>query len=82
MNEKLEDRICILCDQNVVESEYHYIYHCPFYREIRNDTLGFHKLSNLISEKQASVILMNTQTRNLIRFLCAAGEKRSKEIFV
>ncbi len=81
MGEKLEDRICVFCNLNMVESEYHYIYHCPFYREIRMNTLGFHKLSNLISEKQASVIIMNNQTRNLIRFLCAAGDKRNKAIF-
>ncbi len=32
----LEDRICKMCDSLVVEDEYHFIFHCSLYNNIRD----------------------------------------------
>ena len=34
-----ENRICKLCNGNMIESEYHFMLSCPFYRNIRNKYL-------------------------------------------
>ncbi len=35
----LEDRICKMCDSLVVEDEYHFIFHCSLYNNIRDQFL-------------------------------------------
>ncbi len=35
----LEDRICKMCDSLVVEDEFHFIFHCSLYNNIRNQFL-------------------------------------------
>ncbi len=35
----LEDRICKMCDSLVVEDEYHFIFHCSLYTNIRDPFL-------------------------------------------
>ncbi len=35
----LEDRICKICDSLVVEDEYHFIFHCSLYNNIRGQFL-------------------------------------------
>ncbi len=35
MEEK--DRICLLCDHNIIESEYHVVMSCPVYNELRGE---------------------------------------------
>ncbi len=38
-NISLEDRICKICDNLVVEDEYHFIFHCSLYKNIRDPFL-------------------------------------------
>ena len=33
----IEYRYCLFCDDNLIESEYHFILHCTFYNELRFD---------------------------------------------
>ncbi len=35
----LEDRICKMCDRLVVEDEYHFIFHCSLFNNIRDQFL-------------------------------------------
>ncbi len=35
----LEDRICKMCESLVVEDEYHFIFHCSLYNNIRDQFL-------------------------------------------
>ncbi len=35
----LEDRMCKMCDSLVVEDEYHFIFHCSLYNNIRDQFL-------------------------------------------
>ena len=46
---KREDRLCKMCNENVIENETHYFFHCSKYNEIRKDfeTNMHTELSNL-----------------------------------
>jgi hypothetical protein len=35
VNMPRENRLCIFCNMNVVENEYHFVLACPLYRDIR-----------------------------------------------
>ncbi len=45
-NIPLEDIICKMCDSLVVEDEYHFIFHCSLYKNIRDPFL--HHVDNTI----------------------------------
>ncbi len=45
-NIPLEDRICKMCDSLAVEDEYHFIFHCSLYKNIRDPFL--HHVGNTI----------------------------------
>ncbi len=61
----LEDRICKMCDSLVVEDEYHFIFHCSLYNNIRdqfiqhvgniilniNETNGIDKIKMFMSKR-------------------------------
>ena len=36
-NTKAEDRLCTVCDLSKIENEFHLLYHCPFYDDLRNE---------------------------------------------
>ncbi len=36
-----QDRVGILCDHNIIESEYHVIISCPVYNELRGELFNY-----------------------------------------
>ena len=44
--ESLEDRICIFCDNNEIETEKHFLLHCPSYKYKRNELFGKLEICN------------------------------------
>ena len=57
------NRICKLCNQQVIESEFHFLLSCPLYRNIRNKYVRFtswptlRKFISLMSCEKKSVII-------------------------
>lgn len=59
-----EERICRLCNMNLVESEYHFLLVCPLYRELRRTCLPqyycswptIQKFSQLLKTKQTTLL--------------------------
>jgi exonuclease III len=59
-----EERICRLCNMNLVESEYHFLLVCPLYRELRRICLpqyycswpNIQKFSQLLKTKQTTLL--------------------------
>ena len=39
IEEKVEDRLCRMYNQNQIENEIHFLFHCPLYNDIRLDVL-------------------------------------------
>ena len=61
-NERRENRICKMCNMNVIESEFHFIIFCPKSRSIRLKCFGSIAWTTL--EKFKS--LMSTKRKNLV----------------
>ena len=40
LGERIEDRLCRICDQNQIENEIHFMFHCSLYNEIRHTVLS------------------------------------------
>ena len=74
------DRKCKLCNQNTVESEYHFMLCCPLYRDLRQ-TFGIniqfptlHKFTRILSSK-------NTRsTRNAAKYVHYATLLRQEKL--
>ena len=72
------ERICLRCNMNVVENEYHFLLVCPFYREIRYRCLpnyycswpSIQKFRNIMTSSQKSII------NKLAKYLYLATCKR------
>ena len=59
----LEFRLCNFCDDNVVEDETHFLLHCSFYNDMRNDLLSFVRNKYMdydgLNDNEKMVILMS-----------------------
>ena len=75
-----QNRLCKLCQQNVVESEYHFILCCPRYSEIRSKYLGHiswpnvNKFINYMSTKSKKTLI------NLAKFIKEAFKFRKNTL--
>lgn len=77
-NLEREQRICMKCNMNTLENEYHFLLVCPYYRELRSEILPRYfctwpsqqKFTKLLGSEQTSVIL------KLAKFVHMANVKR------
>lgn len=73
-----QNRLCKLCNMNMVENEYHFVLVCPFYNDLRRQYLPSHycrwpsknKFINLLKDCQTSII------KRVSKFVYLAMEKR------
>lgn len=78
------ERLCRRCNMNQVESEYHFLLICPFYRELRLTLLdnyyytwpNMNKFNKLMSTTKRSVII------KLAKFVYLALKKRNESVVV
>ncbi len=61
-NIKLEERLCILCNQREIENALHFVCKCPFYAELRND------LYYKIQRKNDSFLELNEEEKFVYLF--------------
>ena len=77
-----QNRLCKLCQQNVIESEYHFIICCPRYSEIRRKYLGHiswpnvNKFINFMSTKSKKTLI------NLAKFIKEAFKIRKNTLAI
>ena len=73
-----ENRICTFCNMNFIETEYHFLLVCPYYREIRSDCLpnyycswpSIHKLKSIMCSNQTSIL------KRVAKYIYIANQKR------
>ena len=78
-NIERSERLCNKCNMQAIENEYHFVMACPFYRDIRRETLPRYycawptqqKFINLMTASQQSVL------RKLAKFVYCAFELRN-----
>ena len=74
------DRMCKLCSNHQVESEYHFLLHCPLYSDLRQKYFGniphpnMHTFTNILSSKSVNTLL------NTGRFLRDALKLRNSKL--
>ena len=80
-----EQRLCVLCDLNVVEDEYHFLFHCPVYCELRNCLFEKIQLKNpdlfWLSEGEMLRWLFNEETFAMARFVENAWHLRQRTLY-
>ncbi len=58
-----KNRICLLCDHNIIESEYHVIMSCPIYTELLGELLNglgqFEPTFNNLNDDETFVLLFS-----------------------
>ena len=85
VNTPVEERFCFCCDLGKIEDEFHFMFDCPLYNNIRNDVFSkiavdrpdFFNLGNVDKLK----ILMNLFPRQLAKFIKASFQIRCQFLF-
>ena len=84
-NKKVEDRICELCDANVIEDEQHFVCSCNLYSELRQEmyTKICESDINFIDMPQCEkfVYLMSKKQKLMSRFVHKAFQVRRKKLY-
>jgi hypothetical protein len=82
----LEDRLCTVCDGNVIEDEFHFICQCPLYNSCRLDMYQdiINKYSNFsnLPDKEKFIYLMKWEWKLLGKFLGRALEIRTNTLYI
>lgn len=82
-----EYRLCLLCDQNVTESETHFIFHCSKYASLREqyfeEIAHVHPNFLALSDDDKFVILMSeSSVKKTANFVCQCFELRRKSMYI
>ena len=81
--EPFEDRICVLCDQNEIETEKHFLLHCPLYNRLRNDffnKIGVSQYQNLILDYSLFVNIIINYPRQTANFIFNSYQIRQQKL--
>ena len=83
----IEYRYCLFCDDNLIESEYHFILHCTFYNELRFDFFNRVRQIDinfdwLNEDDKIRRIMKNDVIIIAADFLVKAFEKRQKTLYI
>ena len=82
---KLEERICKLCTTDSVEDEFHFLFDCPLYNDIRNDLFNEVRLEKpdfiyLDTDDQCK-LLFSSSHRKLAKYIHKAFNIRKNSLF-
>ena len=85
-NTKLEDRLCKICNQNIIEDEFHFLCQCSEYHTERRNCLydslvvQFPEFKDL-DDNAKFTYLMRHCNKNIIQFLKLSWDKRKKKLY-
>ena len=84
-NERLEERVCMVCRQNDVEDEFHFVMKCPHYNTPRREL--FDKVVTLcpifyhLNNQEKFIMLMREFPRQMAKYTFIAYMMRRKMLF-
>ena len=83
IGERIEDRLCRMCDQNQIENEIHFMFHCSLYNEIRHTVLSCLYEETIISktDNEKLYVLMNQYPRKTAKYLVTSLERRKRYLY-
>ena len=81
-NTKLEDRICKICNTGHIENEYHFLFHCTYYDDERNDFMVTIDVDlTQTTDKEKLCYLFEHYTRKLAKYICNIFTKRQEKLY-
>ena len=82
VRETIEQRICIFCTENVIETEYHFIWKCDKYDNIRNVLIQRVKETNFLemSDIEKTKICMSKYPRQLADYIVKSFNLRKETL--
>ena len=83
IGEKVEDRLCRMCNQNQIENEIHFLFHYPLYNDIRLDVLSCLIIDTISSktDNDKLYLLMNNYPRKTAKYLISSLERRKRFLY-
>jgi hypothetical protein len=82
VGEAVENRLCLLCDEHLVENESHFLISCKYYENLRRDCLIniLHNHADQPADRQLCALVQN-HPRQLAKYLTKAYLKRRNYLF-
>ena len=84
-NIQLEDRICTLCNNNMLEDEFHFVCQCRLYDDIRSNLYDTIQLKNTefhtLEPRQKFDHILKNEWNLLGKFLKIAWERRTRKLY-
>lgn len=74
-NKKLEDRKCKLCNTDAVEDEFHFLFHCSHYENLRQVFYNEIPLGEIVDEDRLKT-LFTSYSRKFSKYVCNLFNKR------
>ena len=82
----IEDRTCKICNTNSVENEYHFLFHCDFYKHERDTftqgLLETYKNFNKLSDSSKLKLLFNLEPRKLGKYASKLWALRQQHTYI
>ena len=72
----LAERLCLLCDQNLVEDEYHFLCQCPLYQVERRTLCNYIPNFESLVPNEQFIKLMTRETKFLAKYVENCWSKR------
>ena len=80
IGEPLSDRVCVFCNENVIENESHFVSSCSFYQDLRGQVFGDILNVDLTPDEKLIVLMLNHE-RKLSKFIVKALFLRRRSIY-
>ena len=78
IRKELNERLCLLCNQNSIEDEHHFLLLCPVYNAKRDNLCKLIPSFNHLIPDEQLCILMNLKSKYLANFIESIWNKRKK----
>jgi hypothetical protein len=81
-----ELRLCVLCEENVVENEFHFMLQCSKYDNLRNDLYRhalayFPEFNNVNDNEKIKLLMTDSLVKYTAEFLCKCYHVRQKALY-
>ncbi len=86
-NIPIEYRLCLLCEDNVCESESHFLLHCKFYNDLRSTLLlkvqvEFPLFVYIEDEPKMNILMSDNYIKETAKYIHKAFHKRRENLYV
>ncbi len=84
-NKNVEERLCLVCNEGLVEDEQHFIFHCNNYNPKRCDFLAHMTKSvpnfmDLTEDAKLHVFMFKGNVQEFSKYMCNIYEMRQEKI--